>query len=909
MVVGARLWGGEPPRLILDSMPETRFRFEGPVGERVRANLDEWLLRAPQANPGMIDMFRLRDREPKPQLVPWAGEFVGKYLLSAVQALRMTDDPRLRRQVEEVVAQLAQTQADDGYLGPFPKADRLLKNWDLWGHYHAIQALVAWHIHSGDPTALATARKAADLVCRTYLGTSRRVVEAGDPEMNMAILTGMAMLHRITGEPRYLAMAQEVEKDWEKAGDYLRAGLDGREYYRSPRPRWESLHDLQGLVELWRITGEARYRDAFIHHWRSIRRWDQRNTGGFSSGEQATGNPYAPTAIETCCTVAWMAITLDYLELTGDLRAADNLELATLNGGLGAQHPSGRWWTYNTPMDGVREASAHTIVFQARAGTPELNCCSVNGPRIPGMLSEWAIMRGEDGITLNWLGAGRFDLKLAGSATMTITSERDAWRDGTNVIHVVSNRREPIALRLRIPGYAKSPVVKLNGAKVDGVRAGEYLTLRRVWKDERLELAFIMTLEAVPGAQEAAGKVSLYRGPVLLTYDQAYNPFDENTLPTVDLKWSAPYSLVTLPAATQDWERLMRPWVVLDVPCTDGRKMRLVDFASAGARGTHYRSWLPGAPTPTPPAFTQMPPDGAKVPPGPVLFRWRGVKSKPVEYRVVFSSGEDFSSGQQSTFNCSGQRLTLDTSQILPSSQPPGKPIWWRVVTSGPHGETIAEVPPAWFVIDPAAPPQPIPPEPKLGPHGELISHSLRGEEVPKFGELKSAQFIARDAEGTEVNGRDQMLLYSLPVWPDEDWTVSVRVKIKELPRDRLGQVFSAWAASMDDPLRLVVDGGQLFARVEAGGGGGSTPGFRLETNRWYTVTAVKRESALTLHVDGRVVGSTTVPATGSTLAQDCALGGNPHYGGNEHLAARFADFQFYGRALDDPEIKALATH
>jgi DUF1680 family protein len=267
----------------------------------------------------------------------------------------------------------------------------LLKNWDLWGHYHALLALTMWHEQTGDPAALAAARKAADLVCATYLDGTRRVFDAGDHEMNMAILTGMAVLHRLTGEPRYLRMAREIEKDWERAGDYLREGLNGREFYRSPRPRWESLHDLQGLVELWRITGDDRYRQAFEHHWRSIRRWDWRNTGGFSSGEQATGNPYEPTPIETCCTVAWMALTLDYLRVTGDPAAADELELSTLNAGLGAQHPSGRWWT-RTPMDGAREASAHTIVFQARAGTPELNCCSVNGPRVLGMLSEWAAM-------------------------------------------------------------------------------------------------------------------------------------------------------------------------------------------------------------------------------------------------------------------------------------------------------------------------------------------------------------------------------------------------------------------------------------------------------------------------------------------------------------------------------------
>ena len=121
-----------------NSLPHGQFRLAGPVGERVEANLDNWLLRAPQANPGMLEMFRVRDRQPVPQLVPWAGEFVGKYLISAVQALRMTDDPRLREQVSNVVADLIATQAEDGYLGPFPKNIRLLKNWDLWGHYHAI---------------------------------------------------------------------------------------------------------------------------------------------------------------------------------------------------------------------------------------------------------------------------------------------------------------------------------------------------------------------------------------------------------------------------------------------------------------------------------------------------------------------------------------------------------------------------------------------------------------------------------------------------------------------------------------------------------------------------------------------------------------------------------------------------
>ena len=105
------------------------------------------------------------------------------------------------------------------------------------------------------------------------------------------------------------------------------------------------------------------------------------------------------------------------LRLTGDPRVADELERSTFNGALGAQHPSGRWWTYNTPMDGVREASAHSIVFQARAGGPELNCCSVNGPRALGMLSEWAVMRDAKGFVVNWHGPGTANLITTGTTS------------------------------------------------------------------------------------------------------------------------------------------------------------------------------------------------------------------------------------------------------------------------------------------------------------------------------------------------------------------------------------------------------------------------------------------------------------------------------------------------------------
>jgi DUF1680 family protein len=585
------LEGADQGDLTFHSLPHATYRLEGLVGERVRACIDNWLLPAPKANPGMLEMFRVRDRQPPPNLVPWAGEFVGKYLVSAIEILRLDDRPELRSLIQQTLTELMASQADDGYLGPFPGEARLKGNWDLWGHYHCMLALLMWHEATGDPNALRACQRAADLVCSTFLDTHLRVKDAGSPEMNMAIIHSLGWLYRLTREPRYLRMMHEIEKDWETAGDYLRKGVAGVEFYQTPRPRWESLHDLQGLLELYLITGQEPYRTAFTHHWRSIARWDRRNTGGFSSGEQATGNPYAPTAIETCCTVAWMALTTDMLELTGEARAADELELSFFNAALGAQHPSGRWCTYNTPMDGVREASAHTIVFQARAGTPELNCCSVNGPRGLGLLSDWAVMSGDNTLVVNYYGPGSFQGKLGENTPIALRWQTEYPFSGKILIKVEPLAARRFRLLLRIPAWSEKTTADVNGKPVPTVPAGAYLDLTRRWEPgDRITLDFDLRVRTVAGEREALGRVSTYYGPILLAYDQALNDFDEKAIPPLDGAHLSEAREVAHRTGTS--ADALSPWLVFDLPAVDRRSVRVCDFASAGAKGTRYRTWL-----------------------------------------------------------------------------------------------------------------------------------------------------------------------------------------------------------------------------------------------------------------------------------------------------------------------------
>lgn len=578
-----------------------RYTIDGPLADYLSSVTQQWLLVAPAANPALLQMFADRDRKPHRDQVPWAGEFAGKYLTSAVQILRLTRDPALKKYLAAFANKLIAHQDHDGYLGPWPQGNRLTgfapnvggkrgPTWDAWGHYHAMLGLLLWYQESRDKQALRCVEEMAELFCRKFMGVKRRrLVDTGSTEMNMAPVHILCLLYRQSKKQRYLDLALQLVDEFAAkdkggqflAGDYLNQALAGQPFFKTPKPRWESLHPIMALAELYWITGEDKYAQAFAQVWWSIVELDRHNNGGFSSGEAAQGNPYHQGAIETCCTIAWVALSIEMLKLTGNSIVADEIELSTLNSILGLHSASGRWVTYNTPMDGVRKASAHDIVFQSREGSPELNCCSVNGPRGLGMVSDWALLRDRDGLLLNWYGPGRIETRLAGGVQVAITQRTEYPRRGRVDIRVDPSRSTEFVLKLRVPYWSQRTRVWINGEVVKGVKSGAYLALARRWKrGDRIALELDMSLHYWRGERECRNKVSMFRGPVLLTYDRQYNAMDPDDLPPLD----AVGLRGKLVAA--------EPIVALDFVAADGRKVRLCDFASAGEGGSPYRSWL-----------------------------------------------------------------------------------------------------------------------------------------------------------------------------------------------------------------------------------------------------------------------------------------------------------------------------
>ncbi|MCX5757120.1 MAG: glycoside hydrolase family 127 protein [Candidatus Hydrogenedentes bacterium] len=436
--------------------------------------------------------------------------------------------------------------------------------------------------------ALDACRKAADLLFETFgPGGPTLTCDGSGGQMNMAVCHSAMLLYEKTGVPRYLDLAKYIVHDaWneEGAGKYLDSALAGVPVHQFPQHRWEALHDYQALPQLYWLTGDEKYRRAYEHIFRTGLAGDRHNTGGVTSGEGFCGSPYNQGAIETCCTVAWIAMSVDVLRMTGDSRVADEIEWSTLNSALGAVPYSGRVCAYNVPMDGARTFGVE-LPWQSPKAGPDLNCCAVNAYRPMGMLAEWALMDGAEGLTLNFYGPSDLRGHLASGNAVVLSQDTRYPVDGHVTIRVQPERTETFALRLRIPEWSKKSEVRVCGQTIKA-EAGTYLRIERAWSaGDMIEIDFDFSPRFWIGEQECANKTSVYRGPLLYAYDARYNELNPDQLPKLD--WASVHF------EDAAWDGPIEPWALAALKDAKGATYRVCDFSSAGQTGNQYKSWLP----------------------------------------------------------------------------------------------------------------------------------------------------------------------------------------------------------------------------------------------------------------------------------------------------------------------------
>ena len=583
---------------VQNSQSPDRVHFDGGLlGERVQGNEASRL--------AQVDTTRLLEGyKQRPGRQTWDGEHVGKWLHAATLAWANTGDPELRRKLDETVTALCSYQLADGYLGTYLE-DKRWTSWDVWAHKYNLIGLITYMRYTGNQAPLETCKRMGDLLCRSFgTGPGQLDIIRSGAHTGMAstsVLEPMVLLYRFTGETRYLDFCRYIVSAWEQPhGPQIVSRL--LELKRVDKvgnaKAYEMLSCLNGLLEYYRITGDARFLQAARNAWQDIVDHRLYLTGTASAAEHFRDDydlPNTGNVGETCVTVSWLQFNAHLLRLTGEARFADQLERTVLNQLLGAQRPDCRAWGYYVELEGRKPYSE----------TFDANCCLSSGPRGVALLPTFGLSTDPDGIVVNLYAGATADLTLRDGAVAGVRVVTDYPVADAVSIALQLAQPKAFVVKLRVPGWATRASVKINGsAAALDIGAEGYATLRRTWKDgDTVELTLPMELRTVVGEHTNAGRVAFTYGPLVLAVEGSRLP-DNIPLSAIAFTGTSAATLqLARGKATNDQPLIFRAQGVMRSPADPLHQSRpltvqLVPFTAAGGSGGAYRVWVPllGAP-------------------------------------------------------------------------------------------------------------------------------------------------------------------------------------------------------------------------------------------------------------------------------------------------------------------------
>src|SRR5688500_14253787 len=158
---------------------------------------------------GRLDALRLKWKEGdsnKPHVF-WESD-VAKWMEAAAYSLRTHPDPKLERQLEDVIALIARAQQPDGYINSYYTVVEPGRRWtnlrdkhELYCGGHLLEAAVAHFETTGRRNFLNPMCRFADHIASQFgREPAKRSGYCGHPEIELALVR----LFRATGEQRYL---------------------------------------------------------------------------------------------------------------------------------------------------------------------------------------------------------------------------------------------------------------------------------------------------------------------------------------------------------------------------------------------------------------------------------------------------------------------------------------------------------------------------------------------------------------------------------------------------------------------------------------------------------------------------------------------------------------------------------
>jgi hypothetical protein len=550
----------------------------------------------------LVAPFKLENRTESHM---WQSEFWGKWFTSAVLAYKYHPEPQLKKVLDEAANALLATQTPDGYIGNYAP-DKRLQQWDIWGRKYCMLGLLAYYDLTKNKKMLLGASRVADNLMEDLKKQDGIIVTKGNYRGMAAssVLEPICLLYRYTNNKKYLSFAQEIVKQWETpVGPQLISKANINVAQRFPKPRkwyspeqgqkaYEMMSCYEGLLELYRLTGDEAYKKAVEDTWENIRRTEINVVGSGASTEMwFGGNAFQTEPVhhyqETCVTVTWLKLNEQLLRLTGDSKYADEAEKTYYNALLGSMSANGATWAKYTPINGQR------LPGDEQCGMG-LNCCDASGPRGLFTYPAYMVTSRQTGIQINNFAQGNYKVKSPDGQFVNIIQDTGFPVTGTVSINFQINKPETFELYVRVPEWSKKTLIKINDEPVTDVRPGGLAKIKRQWRSgDKLSLELDMRGQVI----ELGNSVAIKRGPIVLARDAGLESADiaATLKPVADKDGYIALEPVADPRTGYNmvFQAGFIPESYIEVP-KGPIKVLLCDYASAGNAKplTFYRVWL-----------------------------------------------------------------------------------------------------------------------------------------------------------------------------------------------------------------------------------------------------------------------------------------------------------------------------
>lgn len=487
---------------------------------------------------------------------------VYKWLEAVSYSLTIKPDEELEKTADGVIDLIGRAQREDGYIDTYflikekgKEFTNLLDCHEMYCAGHMAEAAAAYYEATGKRKLLDIACRFLDLIA-SRVGREEGKIHgySGHPEIELALMR----VYKATGDRKYLDFCQYLidERGTEpyffdeelKARNYINMWggeqkKADRLYNQSHKPFREQTeavgHSVRagylytGAADLAAQSGDESLIKACERLWDNAVNRQMYITGGFGAtvyGEAFSFDYQLPNDLsytETCAAISFAFFARKMLETDVNSKYSDVLEKILYNGSISGMALDGRHFFYTNPQETWQEANEKVPYYRhnktKRPGWFGCACCPPNLARLITSLGSYIYSSDERGIYVHLFIGSEAEMPLGERSVKIVQKSEMPW--GGRVTLALSGG--DFRLAFRIPAWAESARVSLNGEAVAYYIDKGYAYIDRSWQDgDELEIEFPMEvklIEANPNLRYDSGRAAIMRGPVVYCIESADN--------------------------------------------------------------------------------------------------------------------------------------------------------------------------------------------------------------------------------------------------------------------------------------------------------------------------------------------------------------------------------------------------